>query len=236
MQLPNVKKIFIFISGAFSLCVILFFVIVFPTEQKLAVQLPDQISKQEKIYHITYVKFTMINPYVIDAAIASQDRRFYNNLGVDLVGTVRALYYTAVSGQRQGASTITEQLAKNVYYHDKDTPETDIQTKLLAPFITLLYSKQYILEMYLNDIYFGKQAYGIYNASMTFFKTSPKDLSLSQSAYLMGLINVPSYFSSHTEQAIQEADIVLEQMQSEGYITPAQVKTAETKLRAQSFF
>ncbi len=207
----------------------IYFVLI-PHEQSLSLNLPHQIHLQDQKYHIKYCKLSNIRHYVFDAAIASQDRRFYSNWGIDLIGTARAIIMSVITGRRQGASTITEQLAKNAYFQDKDTLKTDIETKILSLFITNDFSKKYILEMYLNDIYFGKNAYGIYNASTIYFHTTPRSLSLDQAAYLVGIINAPSYFVSHSSDAISEADIILQQMYQNDYITYPQMIKAKNSL------
>jgi Transglycosylase len=229
------KKRNVFITGSFIIFLglsLLFIVFIFPNEQKLAGQLPGQLQKQDVKFSVHYVKIKDISPLIQKAAIASQDRRFYNNWGIDLVGTARAIYMTVVTGKRQGASTIPEQLAKNAFLADKDTLTTDVQSKLLAPFITFGYPKQYILEMYLNGIYFGRNAYGIYNASQTYFHTTPDKVTLSQAAYLIGLINAPSYLANHNKDAIYQAQLVLDEMKKNNYISDSQEQVAEKSLQS----
>ncbi len=192
--------------------------------------MPLSVRQQLTQHHAIYVSLNKISKYVPLAAIASQDERFYTNPGVDLEGTLRAIFYTLTNQQRQGASTITEQLAKNVYFNDQDNLQTDILTKLYALFITEKFTKQQILEMYLNEIYFGKLAYGINAAAQTYFSTSASNLSLVQSAYLLGLINAPSYFAIHKAQAKSEAALVLKEMRSENYISTTQLDRNEASL------
>ncbi len=224
------KKLFLILMSILGLIALSFALFVAPKEQQLARNLPSQLQKQNQKFSVKYTKINFISPFVQKAAVASQDRRFYYNWGIDLVGTTRAIFMTITTGKRQGASTIPEQLGKNAFFQDTDNLNTDIQTKLLAPFITFYYPKQYILEMYLNDIYFGKNAYGIYNASQIYFHTTPDKLSLSQSAYLIGLINAPSYLSAHKNEAVFQAQLVLEEMQKDKYITPAQEQEAKKNL------
>ncbi len=163
----------------------------------------------------TYVSLSGINRNIREAAIASQDERFSTNSGIDLRGTARAIYYTLTTGKRQGASTITEQLIKNVYFSDIDDLRTDILTKILAVTATAEYPKNTILELYLNSIYYGNNTYGIEKASEFYFQRPAMVVSLDEAAYLIGLINAPSYLGSHKDAALREADLVLQSMRRE---------------------
>jgi membrane peptidoglycan carboxypeptidase len=185
--------------------------------KKVAEEMPKDVKNLVKEKKISYVPISEISPFVQSAAIASQDQRFYTNYGIDLVGTIRAIYYSITTSHRQGASTITEQLAKNVYYSDSDSLKTDIQTKILAVFITQLYPKQQILEWYLNVIYYGKNSYGIENASENFFKTKARNLTKQQSAYLIALVNMPGYYSLHPDEAQRRAQLVIISMNRLGF-------------------
>ncbi len=170
-----------------------------------------------------YVISKDINPFIKEAAIASQDRRFYKNSGVDLQANIRAIYFSAANGQRQGASTITEQLIKNVYFEGVDDLNTDILTKVLAVTATKMYSKDTILELYLNSIYYGKQNYGIEKASEYYFQRPAESVTLEEAAYLMALINAPSYLSVHKSEADNIARIICQSMYQEKYITQYQL-------------
>ncbi len=196
-------------------------------ENNLAINLPNHIEEQMQKRHDTYIPANKISKYVKEAAVSSQDRHFYSNLGIDVLATFRAFYYILIFGQRQGASTITEQLAKNVYYQDRDNLRTDIETKLFALFITAHFSKDKILEMYLNEIYYGKNSYGINAAAAKYFKTTPNRLNIYQSAYLIALINAPSILSSNPEQANEETKNVLLEMLNNNYISKQEELGAE---------
>ncbi len=192
--------------------------------------MPQMMQLLLKTKHGSYVSIDEMNLYIPEAAIASQDRRYYSNSGIDVISTIRAIYFTLVTGERQGASTITEQLVKNVYFSDVDNLKTDILTKILAVVITTMYPKKTILEVYLNSIYYGKQNYGIGNASQYYFTTLPKDVTLAQSAYLLGLINAPSYLSAHKNEAIKTADLVIQEMLHNKYISQTQASQATNEL------
>lgn len=210
--------------GLVCTCALAAWVVV--TAERTTAALPEVVAEKLAKYHGQYVPLDEISPYVAEAAIASQDRRFETNSGVDLRANIRAVFYTIKEEQRQGASTITEQLAKNAYYHDVDSPDTDVKTKVLALFITRQFSKNKILEMYLNIIYYGRGTYGIGTASQTFFKVKPEDLSLWQSAYLIGLINAPGYFDREPLRAVEEAKVILGEMKGTGRISAGQYESA----------
>ncbi|MCL4395388.1 MAG: transglycosylase domain-containing protein [Chloroflexi bacterium] len=196
--------------------------------------MPERIDQTLANASAPYTTLDQISPFVREAAISSQDERFYSNSGVDLRGTVRAVFYTLVLRQRQGASTITEQLAKNVYFRDIDSIQTDVATKALALFITVRYSKNAILEMYLNEVIYGPHARGIGQASERYFGVSPDRLTLGQAAYLAGLLNAPGYYADHPEAAIRETKVVLGTMSRVKYITASERLAAEAVIESPS--
>jgi len=137
-----------------------------------------------------------VSKYMLDAIVAIEDSRFYKHHGVDPVGMSRALYRNLTAGRvLEGGSTITQQLAKNLYLK----PERTVRRKLEELFITAQlerkYTKQEILNMYLNQIYFGQGAYGVEAAARTYFNKSAKDLGLAESAMLAGIPRAPSDYS-----------------------------------------
>ncbi len=225
-----VKRIYILVLVSIIASGGVFFIFVNPPALLLIKQLPHYMNKQTETQRIVYTKLPDISIYVQQAAIVSQDRRFYSNVGIDLRGTVRAILFSILNRRRQGASTITEQFAKNIYFNDRDSLKTDIATKILALYLTHFYPKQKILEMYLNIIYFGNDAYGIGQASDIYFHTDPKTLTVSESAYLIGLINKPSYLSNHHTEALTEAKIIIGQMLSQNDITKLQYSLASAEL------
>ncbi len=167
--------------------------------------------------------------HVIKAFLAVEDARFFEHSGIDLIGIARALVENIVAGQTvQGASTITQQLVKNVYL----TPEKSIKRKfqeiILAYQIDSKFPKKDILEAYLNRIYFGQNSYGIDAASWHYFSKSPKDLSLSEAAMLAGLPKAPGRLSSDltSAPAIERRNIVLGRMVTAGFIKPDVAQSA----------
>ncbi|MCL4338670.1 transglycosylase domain-containing protein [Patescibacteria group bacterium] len=223
----RILSVFILIIIITSLTLFKF---VIPPANMLTNELPQRFQIQIKKFHIRYVQSDKISQKIKDSALASQDKRFYSDSGIDLIGSIRALFFTFTSGKRQGASTITEQLAKNLYFDNTDNWQTDIKSKILALFITRKYSKNQIITIYLNAIYYGKHAYGIYNASETYFHTTPDKVTLPQATYLLALINAPSYLSANKDDAITRAEIVLSEMEKNKFISSGEEMKAKIEL------
>lgn len=169
------------------------------------------------------VKLSQIPKDLQNAFIATEDNRFYQHHGVDFKGIARALY-TNITGNQvaEGGSTITQQLAKNAYLTQERTITRKIQEAMLAVFLEYKYSKDEILEMYLNQIYFGRGAYGVEVAAQTYFNKDVKDLDLNECAMLAGIPKSPNYFSplNNYQAAMDRKVIVLDQMQKYNYISP----------------
>ncbi len=162
----------------------------------------------------------------IDALLSREDARFYGHGGVDPIGVLRAVYRTAIKGKTEGASTITMQLARNSF--DELMTQKTLHRKLvevmLARRIEQAYTKEEILEFYVNRIFFGSGIYGIELASQSYFGKPAKKMSLSESAMLAGIIRGPNRFSPfrHYKAAVAERDTVLNSMRSRGIISPQQ--------------
>ncbi len=179
----------------------------------------------------TVIPFNEIPEYVRKATIAIEDQGFYTNPGFDWRGILRSVLVNITRGRKdQGGSTITQQLAKNAFFSDEKTYIRKIRELLVAFDLEKRYSKDEILSLYLNQIPYGGNAYGIEAASQTFFQKSAKDLSLAEAATLAALPQAPSYYSpwgSHIDELINRRNYVLEQMQVLGYIDEAQKKQAQ---------
>lgn len=164
-----------------------------------------------------------------NAVIAIEDHRFYEHHGVDYIGITRALIRDIKArGMVEGGSTITQQLTKNTLLTSQKTLKRKVDEVFLAMQIERQYSKQEILQMYLNQIYFGDGAWGIKHAARNYFGKDVKDLSISESALLAGLIKAPSALNPyhHLEKATQRRNLVLAQMKKQGYITNQQYEQA----------
>jgi len=164
----------------------------------------------------TYVSLDKISPYMIAAIIATEDRDFYINAGYDPIAIVRAFWQNYTSGDVvSGASTITQQLARSLLFTPEERSQRSYRRKLreaiLASEITRRYSKDEILELYLNEIYYGNLAYGVEAASQTYFSTSAGNLNLMQASFLAGLPQAPSVYDVYTnhDAAIKRTEQVL---------------------------
>lgn len=166
------------------------------------------------------------------AVIAIEDERFYQHGGVDWKAILRAFWTNVVQGKVvQGASTITQQYVKNTLTGKERTYWRKIEEASLAYQLERRYSKDKILEMYLNDVYFGQGCYGVKTASQTFFGKQPSELSLEEAALLAAVIRIPNYYSPYLnpEAARKRRDLVLDKMSQLGYITAAQAAEAKSK-------
>lgn len=170
-----------------------------------------------------YVSLKDIAPIAVKAVLAQEDKRFYEHGALDYKGIVRAIFVTITSGgQRiEGASTITQQLARTMFLSIERTIDRKVKEALLAIELEKRFTKDQILEMYLNQIYFGSGAYGIEQASLTYFGKHAKDLDLAESAMLAGIIQAPSEYNPYAnfEYAKLAQKEVLDKMLSYGIIT-----------------
>jgi penicillin-binding protein 1A len=174
-----------------------------------------------------------------DAMVAVEDRRYYIHPGVDPIGITRSLYARAIEGRwTQGGSTITQQLARNIYLNSNKEFGRKIREVILALAMETKFSKDQILELYLNKVYFGGGAYGVDAASRKFFDHGAEDLSLAEAAIIAGLVKAPSNYSptADAQAAIDRATVVVGVMQDAGMISAAeaaQVKPADVKMAKQ---
>ena len=158
----------------------------------------------------TYTTLDDISPFLIAATIATEDKDFYSNPGFDPLGIMRAFYQNYTSGEVvSGASTITQQLARTLLLSPEERSQITTQRKareiVLAAEITRKYSKDEILELYLNEIYYGNLAYGIEAASETYFNTSSDQLDLAQASFLAGLPQSPAIYDVYTNRESAQA-------------------------------
>lgn len=167
-----------------------------------------------------------------NAFIAAEDNRFYEHIGIDPIGIFRAIFANLTNrGIAQGGSTITQQLAKNAFLSQEQTLKRKIQEAMLALEIEHKYSKKEILEMYMNQIYFGQGAYGIQTAAKTYFNKDVNELNLTQCAILAGLPKSPNYYSpfNNLNEAKKRKNVVLDQMVKYGYVSAAEAEDAKNQ-------
>jgi len=170
-----------------------------------------------------------MSPYIPQAVIAIEDRRFQDHFGVDPIGLARALLANFRAGSTvQGGSTLTQQLAKNLFLSTERTIERKIEELLLALWLEHRFTKDQILEMYLNRVYFGAGAYGVEAASRRYFDKPASQLTLAEAATLAGLLKAPSRLSPirNPQAAKARADVVLKAMHEVGFIDHDDVEIA----------
>ena len=168
--------------------------------------------------------------HVRQATIAAEDRRFYSHGGVDTWSILRAAWVNfQARSTREGASTITQQVARTLFLNRERTIARKVREAILARRIEQRYSKDQILEIYLNQIFYGHNAYGIEAAAQLYFGKSAKDLTLSEGALIAGLPPSPNSYSplKNFQRSIQRRDHVLSRMVEAGYLTPDQAQAAQ---------
>ena len=206
-------------------------------DSKLATQIIAEDGEVLTTFHIenrSYVSYEDLSPNLVNAAIATEDVRFYSHSGIDFVSLGRVLFKTLLMGDsgQGGGSTITQQLAKTLY------PREDVSSRIpggrqmkmvwikLKEWITAVklernYTKEEIMDMYMNAVFFGSNAYGIQAASKTFFGKNPGDLTVEESAMLVGMVNKPTRYNPvlNPDKALQRRNFVIGQMEKAGYLT-----------------
>ncbi|MBR5396374.1 MAG: transglycosylase domain-containing protein [Bacteroidales bacterium] len=205
-------------------------------ESKLATQIIAEGGEVLTTFHIenrTFVTYEELSPNVVHAAIATEDARFYRHSGIDFKGLARVLFKTILmrNSSQGGGSTITQQLAKTLY------PRSEAHSKIpgayqvkmvwikLKEWITAVkleknYTKDEIMTMYLNSIFFGSNAYGIRSASETFFAKQPSELTIEEAATLIGMANKPTRYNPalNPDKSLARRNFVIGQMEKAGYI------------------
>ena len=167
---------------------------------------------------------------VENALLAIEDYRFYNHIGIDPYRIAGAVVKNVTTGKMEGASTITQQLAKNLFLYRDQTITRKVTEWMVALQIERLYTKRQILEMYMNYVFLGAGAYGFEAGSRTYFGKSLKDLNLEEAALLAAIPKSPEYSPTRNmEKAKTRRDIVLDQMAKYGYISEAEAEAAQAK-------
>jgi penicillin-binding protein 1A len=181
-----------------------------------------------------YVPINTIPPLLLGAFLSAEDRRFYEHGGIDFQGIARALINNAKNGFKgglQGASTITQQVAKNFLLTSEQKLERKVKEAILAVRIERAYSKDRILELYLNEIYFGINSYGVAAAALNYFNKELKDLTIEESAYLAALPKGPNNYHPFrkAEKAVERRNWIIGQMAENGYIKAEDGAAAKKK-------
>lgn len=181
----------------------------------------DEITSNEN-----FIKFNDLSDNYIDAVIATEDHRFYEHGPVDFIAIARALYTNIRDGKfDEGGSTISQQVAKNVLFSQEKSVTRKLAEIFGAYDLEKYYSKNEILELYVNTSYFGDGYYGIYNASMGYYNKLPKDLTLDEATILAGVPNAPSIYAPTVNMDLckKRQSHVLNKMIEYGYISQEEV-------------
>ena len=241
-------KIFLALSGIFILgCFVFLFLIIrdFPRPEVFA---ETSMSQNTNIYDRTgevllssiygeekrkYVKLEDIPDVLKEAIISTEDANFYNHIGIDFTGILRAIKINLKTfSLSQGASTLDQQLIRSTFLSKEKTADRKIKEIILALELDRRYEKDQILEWYINQVPFGINIYGAEEAANTYFKKSLKDISLEEAATLAAIVQLPSYYSpysNHLEDLFERKDYVLNRMAAENYITEEEATLAQEK-------
>ena len=209
-------------------------------ESKLATQVIAEDGEILTTFHIenrSFVSYEELSPFLVEAAVATEDVRFYKHSGIDFVSLGRVLVKTLLmsDSSQGGGSTITQQLAKTLY------PRAEVGRRIpgiyhikmvwikLKEWITAVklernYTKNEIMDMYMNAIFFGSNAYGVKAAAQTFFAKNPSDLTVEESAMLVGMVNKPTRYNPalNPEKALVRRNFVIGQMEKAGFISESE--------------
>ena len=184
------------------------------------IEIKDKINKIQ--LQEDYITIDKIPDIYANAVIAVEDHRFKDHSGIDIIGTARAILANIIEGELgQGGSTITQQLAKNLYFTQEKTFVRKVAELFVARDLEKNYSKDTILELYINTIYYGKGYYGLVQACDGFYKKYPTELTDYEATYLAGIPKAPSIYSDerYVEFAKKRHKIVLNAMVKYGYLT-----------------
>ena len=168
-----------------------------------------------------YTEYKDLNPYVSKAFIAIEDNRFMEHHGMDYMGTIRALITNITTGSMHGASSITQQLTKNMFLSTEQTISRKLEEAIIASHLEKKFTKEEIMEFYVNNIYYGHGNYSFESASQYYFQKTNKDLSIAQIAILAGVINNPTKYDpiSNPENALHRRNRILDKMLEEKFIS-----------------
>ena len=203
-------------------------------ESKLATQVIAEEGEILTTYHIenrTFVGYDELPLHLVQATVATEDARFYSHSGIDIPSLFRVLFKTLLSRDTSqgGGSTITQQLAKTLYPRKEHASKLDMIWIKLREWITAVklernYTKEEIVDMYLNAVFFGSNSYGIQSASLQFFGKNPIDLKVEEGAVLVGMVNKPTRYNPaiNPDKALERRNLILGRMRDKDYLTKAE--------------
>jgi penicillin-binding protein 1A len=238
----QIRNIVVILLAVLFSAYIVYLAVGLPSLQQLENPTPELATKvysydgellgQFYIKQRAYTPIDSIPKNLINALIATEDRKFYRHWGIDLDRVLKAMVKNILSFRiREGASTITQQLARNLYLSQELSITRKIREAITAIQIERTYTKEEILEMYLNIAYFGMSAYGVESASFVYFGKSPSELTLAECALLVGMLRSPARYNpfEYPERAIKIRDVVLKNMLTVGFITEQEYEKARTE-------
>ena len=203
-------------------------------DRKFATQVIAEEGEILTTYHIenrTFVGYDELPLHLVQATVATEDARFYSHSGIDIPSLFRVLFKTLLSrdSSQGGGSTITQQLAKTLYPRKEHASKLDMIWIKLREWITSVklernYTKEEIVDMYLNAVFFGSNSYGIQSASLYFFGKNPIDLKVEESAVLVGMVNKPTRYNPaiNPDKALERRNLILGRMRDKDYLTRAE--------------
>ena len=209
-------------------------------DTKLATQVIAEEGEILTTYHIenrTFVGYDELPQHLIQATVATEDARFYQHSGIDFRSLFRVLFKTLLSrdSSQGGGSTITQQLAKTLYPRKEHATKLDMVWIKLREWITAIklernYTKEEIVDMYLNAVFFGSNSYGIQSASLYFFGKNPIDLKVEESAVLVGMVNKPTRYNPaiNPDKALERRNLILGRMRDKDYLTREECDSLRT--------
>lgn len=238
-QREKLKKIILISLALLFIAYVIYLILGLPSLQQLENPTPELATKvysydgellgQFYIKQRAYTPIDSIPKNLINALIATEDRKFYKHWGLDLDRIIKAMVKNILSFRiREGASTITQQLARNLYLSQEVSITRKLREAITAIQIERTYTKEEILEMYLNIAYFGMNAYGVESASFVYFGKSPTELTLAECALLVGMLRSPARYNpfEYPDRAIRIRDVVLRNMLVTGFITNEEYEKA----------
>lgn len=197
-------------------------------QSNVATEIISEDGKMLGTFHIesrTYISYAELPTHIVAALVATEDSRYYGHSGIDFISLARVALRTVGLGQNQGGgSTITQQLAKNLFKRKGWIIADKLKEWVTAVKLEHNYTKEEIIAMYLNTVFYGHNAYGVKTAAQTFFNKAPHELNAQEAALLVGVVNAPTRYSplSNPDNSMNRRNTVLRRMQRIGYISRAQ--------------
>lgn len=232
----SVKKLILFIFIAIILAVITVFSAIFFNGHKLykntILELPVEQTIEEIRSKDNFTTYDEVPEIFINAIVAVEDKRFFEHSGVDLISIGRAIITNIKDKElSEGGSTITQQIAKNVFFSQRKEFTRKVAEIFVATDIEKIYDKKEILEIYINTNFYGSGYYGIYEAAQGYYGKNPSELTDYEATLLAGVPNAPSVYSPKVNLSLAERrqSIVLEKMVQAGYLSETEAKLIEEK-------